>query len=163
DAKEIEGALESLRKAKGWTWSTSVYPQTHQYLVPSTTGHTAVFWSKDVAAKGRFGVRLSPPSADLREHLSLPKDQGIVIEEVYAGTPAATAGLKAKDIILKVNNTSVPSDTDKALKVFDTVKDGESADLTIMRRGKEETIKGLKLPARNVNAYKAWTETLNRA
>jgi beta-lactamase regulating signal transducer with metallopeptidase domain len=156
DAKEIQQALDSLRKSSvAWQYDTVG----QRYLVKP---NEAVTWATVASPKGRFGVRLSPPSADLREHLSLGKDQGIVIDEVYAGTPAATAGLKARDIILKVNNTPVPSDTERALKVFDTVKDGESADLTIIRRGKEETIKGLKLPARNVNAYKVWTEAHTR-
>jgi hypothetical protein len=135
DPKEISKVLEEIRKAgaRSNDW----------YSLDNRTGYYTRFVAKpDV--KGRFGIRFSPPSSDLREHLGLPRDQGLVIDEVFPNTPAAKAGLKAKDIVLKLNDQAVPSETIQALKLFADVKDGASADLTILRRGKEEVIKGIK-------------------
>jgi type II secretory pathway component GspD/PulD (secretin) len=95
---------------------------------------------------------LSPPSAELRDYLGLPVIQGVIIEEVFADMPAAKAGLKAKDIVLKLNGVAVPSDLDKALKTFDNVNDESGADFTVLRRGKEMLIKGIKPQPRSTTA-----------
>jgi hypothetical protein len=134
DPKEISKMLQEIRKAMEVS-PNMPYDQLIRYYarlnLPST-------------AHGRFGLRFSPPSSDLREHLGLPKDQGLVIEEVFAGTPAAKAGLKVKDIVLKLNDQPISSDTNRAAKMFADVKDGASVSLTILRRGREEIIKGIK-------------------
>jgi hypothetical protein len=141
DPKEISKALEEIRKAAGGVAKSP-------YHVPIQSNNDNLKWIYSAlakpGAKGRFGIRFSPPSNDLRDYLGLPKDQGLMIEEVDPGSPAAKAGLKIRDIILKLNDQPVPSDTNKASKLFTDVKDGASVDLTILRRGKEEVIKGVK-------------------
>ena len=140
DHKEIQKMLEEIRKATGTFRTVTVSPDVpYDQFIRYYARLNAT-----EAARGRFGIRFSPPSNDLREHLGLPKDQGLVIEEVYAGTPAAKAGLKTKDIVLKLNDQPVPSDTNKAAAMFAGVKNGASVDLTILRRGKEEVIKGIR-------------------
>ena len=141
DPKEISNALEAIRKAAANT--ATRYAPARALVTKSDT-------------RGRFGIRFSPPSNDLREHLGLPKDQGLVIEEVISGTPAAKAGLKVRDIVLKLNDQPVPSDTNKALKLFADVKDGTSVDLTILRRGKEEVIKGIKPASADAAILRRW-------
>jgi beta-lactamase regulating signal transducer with metallopeptidase domain len=135
-AEEIRKALEELRKAAP---TTGWLPGPTDKLQWGTAVTRA-----EPGTKGRYGIRFHAPSGELRDYLGLPKDQGIVVSEVIPGTPAATAGLKAKDIILKLNDAAVPSNEDNAVKMFAGVKDGTSVDLTILRRGKEEVIKGLK-------------------
>src|SRR5262249_48454849 len=147
DPKEISKVLEEIRKAGARS--------NYWYTLDNVPGYYARFAVKpDV--KGRFGIRFSPPSSDLREHLGLPRDQGLVIDEVFPNTPAAKAGLKIKDIVLKLNDQPVPSDTNKALKLFADVKDGTSVNLTILRRGKEEVIKGIKPASADVAMSRRW-------
>src|SRR5262249_7733578 len=43
---------------------------------------------------GRLGVRVAAPNATLSEQLDLPKNQGMVIEDVQADSAASKAGLK---------------------------------------------------------------------
>lgn len=144
DPKEIKKALDEVRKAAGKTTIIATPDVPYDSLIRY---YARVKGAGD--AHGRFGLRFSPLSNDLREHLGLPKEQGLVIEEVFAGTPAAKAGVKAKDIVLKLNDQTIPSDTGKAAALFANVKDGASVDLTILRRGKEEVIKGIKPSARD--------------
>ncbi|HMF20317.1 MAG TPA: PDZ domain-containing protein, partial [Gemmataceae bacterium] len=151
DPKELNQVLEEIRKAA----NVPAVP----YHLDNLKGN----WYYSVLAtspgvKGRFGIRLSPPSNDLREYLGLPKGQGLLIEEVDVGSPAAKAGLKVRDIVLKLNGQAVPSDTNKAGKMFVDVKDGADVNLTILRRGKEEVIKGLKPVAPDVPQIRRYRE-----
>jgi beta-lactamase regulating signal transducer with metallopeptidase domain len=144
EAPKDSAPMDSPEKAS--TKGDSTWLRAHDSYARSVVADPNVAWQlfrQEPQLKGRFGIRFSPPSGDLREHLVLPKDQGMVIEEVFKDTPAAKAGLKAKDIVLKLNNQAVPSNADKALKIFENVKDGVAVDLTILRRGKEVVIKGV--------------------
>jgi S1-C subfamily serine protease len=57
---------------------------------------------------------------------------GVVIVAVGQGTPAAAAGLRARDIITAIDNTKVNDDSDFA-KIIDSHKPGDSVDLTVVR------------------------------
>ncbi|SME93778.1 Do family serine endopeptidase [Pseudobacteriovorax antillogorgiicola] len=62
-------------------------------------------------ARGYLGVQLSQEiDDDLAQALELPKGQkGALIARVEPGTPAADAGLRDQDVIVKVNKTSIRS------------------------------------------------------
>lgn len=84
-------------------------------------------------------VELSQLSTNDSSQLKLPSSVtgGVVVYSVKAGLPAATAGLKAGDVITKVGDTAVTSSTDLQSALYshninDTVKvtyyrDGKSA------------------------------------
>src|SRR5947209_1764451 len=59
--------------------------------------------------EARLGAQLSPPGATLADQLDLPREQGMVLEEVGPNSAAAKAGLKAHDILLEVGGKAVPS------------------------------------------------------
>src|SRR5262249_39553963 len=65
------------------------------------------------AQEARLGAQLRQPSATLVDQLDLPRDQGMVIEEVGANSAAAKVGLKPHDILLEVNGKAVPSKRDE--------------------------------------------------
>jgi beta-lactamase regulating signal transducer with metallopeptidase domain len=94
----------------------------------------------------RLGVEVEKPSPTLVEQLDLPKDQGLVIEEVVANTAAAKAGLKPHDILLELNGKPVPSKIDEFVKELQEIKAKTPIDVVVLRKGKKETIKGLSLP-----------------
>src|SRR5204862_7028162 len=95
---------------------------------------------------GRMGVSIERPAAALVEQLDLPKDQGIVLTEVQNDSPAAKAGLKANDILLELNGKPVTSDANEFRKQVAEIKADSDVNATVMRRGRRESIKGLKLP-----------------
>jgi hypothetical protein len=96
--------------------------------------------------QGRLGVRIQVPNATLAAQLDLPKDQGLVVETVQPDSPAAKAGVKEHDILLEVDGKAVPSDLAKAVRLLQEVKADKAVDVVVLRKGKKETVQGLKLP-----------------
>ena len=94
----------------------------------------------------RLGVEVGKPSATLVAQLDLPRGQGLVLEEITANSAAAKAGLKPHDILLELDGKAVTSDSQEFARALDRVKDGVPVNVIVLRRGKNETIKGLKLP-----------------
>jgi S1-C subfamily serine protease len=63
---------------------------------------------RGVVTRGYLGVQVSPsfePNDAVK--LGLERAQGALVETVYAGTPAATAGVRTKDVILEVDGVAV--------------------------------------------------------
>lgn len=77
-------------------------------------------------------------NAVLRTHLQLAEDMGVVVEEVVPDSPAAKAGLRQHDIILRANGEAV---TDMSV-LQEMIADGEGKpiDLTLIRLGKEQKL-----------------------
>ena len=96
--------------------------------------------------EGRLGVVLSKPADVLADQLDLPKGQGLVLERVEADSAAAKAGLKPNDILLELNGKPVPNDMREFVKNIDDIKPDTAVNATVLRKGKKETVKGLKLP-----------------
>src|SRR3546814_982443 len=79
-------------------------------------------WSSDVCSsdltlkKGRpikrcyLGVGIGPMSDDLAESLGLPKNRGEFVGQVVPGEAAAKAGIKAGDVVVRVNGEDVTPD-----------------------------------------------------
>jgi hypothetical protein len=96
--------------------------------------------------EGRLGVRIGKPSDTLVDQLDLPKGQGLVIEDVTADSAAAKAGMKTHDILLELNGKPVPSDPQEMAKLVREIKPDTPVDALVLRKGRKETLKGLKLP-----------------
>jgi serine protease Do len=60
-----------------------------------------------VVRRGYLGVQVRPLAADVAQRLSVPKDTGVVVGEVFEDTPAAKAGLKAGDVITSVGGKAI--------------------------------------------------------
>lgn len=99
-----------------------------------------------VAGEGRLGVAAARPSATLADQLDLPRGQGLVLEEVEPNSAAARAGLKAHDVLLELNGKAVPDDARQLARQLEDIKADTPVDAVVLRKGKRETIEGLKLP-----------------
>jgi len=98
------------------------------------------------AKENRLGAALETPTPALIEQLDLPKDQGVVLNNLKADSPASKAGLKNNDILLEIGGKAVPSNVEDFAKVLNDIKPNTPVDATVMRKGKMETIKGISLP-----------------
>lgn len=96
--------------------------------------------------EARLGAMLSKPTGAMVDQLDLPKDQGLVIEELRDDSAAAKAGLKRHDILLEIDGKAVASDPAEFLKQLSSIKSDKAVDAVVMRKSKKETVKGLKLP-----------------
>jgi putative serine protease PepD len=72
--------------------------------------------------------------------------QGASIGRVFAGQPAIKAGLRAGDVIVKLDN-SVITNADDLSNVIDAKKPGDSLSVTYVRSGKQHTVQ-IKLATR---------------
>jgi hypothetical protein len=93
------------------------------------------------------GVRLGKADANLQKQLGLDDKEGLVVMAVDARSAADKAGLKVSDVLVKINDKSVPNEFDGFAKLVKEQKVDQAADLVVVRRGKEETIKSAKMPA----------------
>lgn len=98
----------------------------------------------------RLGAQLDPVSAEVADQLDLPKGQGMLVRNVVPDSPAAKAGLKAHDVILEIDGKKVPNNFGEAARLIADIKKDATVDVVVLRKGKKETIKEVKLPeARN--------------
>ncbi|MCI0377273.1 MAG: PDZ domain-containing protein, partial [Gemmataceae bacterium] len=145
EMEQVRKALEQLKQMKQWRHMIPVPPKAPEALfAPAKPGDTT--WTFTWPQQPRLGLKLSKPSAILADQLNLPKGQGLVITEVTADSAGAKAGLKANDILMKVGDILVADDVSKFTKALEGIKAGSTVDAWVLRRGKEETIRGLKVP-----------------
>lgn len=95
---------------------------------------------------GRFGIVIEAVPDVVREQLDIPANSGQVVREVTPGSVAEKVGMKVNDIVVEFNGKAVPGDTREFVQmVLDHKADVETT-AVVIRKGKKETIKGIKLP-----------------
>jgi beta-lactamase regulating signal transducer with metallopeptidase domain len=83
-----------------------------------------------------LGIQVRKPDPALADQLDLPKGQGLLIEHLVPGSPAAKGGLKPHDILLELDGKPVP---DSAADVVGMLEQGVSNNavvVTVLRKGK---------------------------
>lgn len=83
---------------------------------------------------GISGIQIDPVTAKLQNE---EQELGLVIENMDKDGPAAKAGLKHGDILLKINQRSIHNVRD-AMDYIAEMKPGSKADFTVSRNGKLE-------------------------
>lgn len=89
--------------------------------------------------RGWIGVQIQSVTADLAENLGIAKAQGALVAETQADSPAAKAGLKSGDAIIRVGKDAIANPRELARKIA-AMKPGADVDLTFVRNGKEMTL-----------------------
>lgn len=69
--------------------------------------------------------------------------EGAYIVEVVSGSPADKAGIKAEDIITKMNGKAVKDQDGGLAAIINSAKVGESIEISYYRDGKEETTRAV--------------------
>jgi membrane-associated protease RseP (regulator of RpoE activity) len=85
----------------------------------------------------RSGIVVEPMSSQLAEFFGAPANKGVLVRTVEKGGPGASAGLKAGDVILRVNNETIHdmADWKRALKA-----QSGKVSLQIIRDKHEQTL-----------------------
>ena len=90
----------------------------------------------DDPSRGWLGVILGEVSPALAAQLGL-EDEGVMISNVARGSPAAEAGLERYDVIVELNGEGFGGSTGALAKRVGELGSGTTAELTIIRSGKE--------------------------
>ena len=83
-----------------------------------------------------LGVLIQPVTPDIAKAFKLPKAEGALIADVSAGSPAERAGLKAGDVVTKVDGQMVTDSRGLQLMIAE-MKPGKVVHLSVIRDGAE--------------------------
>lgn len=82
-----------------------------------------------------IGVLLAPVDETLRSHLKIPEGEGVVVLRVFPNSPAENDGVKANDIIIRLNDRPIHS-RPELIKLTRELK-GKDLSLEVIRAGKK--------------------------
>jgi len=90
--------------------------------------------------RGYLGVIVGPLNTSLAQQLQLPSNTGAIVRDVQLGGPADTAGLKVRDVIVRLADREV-ADPGGLRNLAASLDVGARVPLTYYREGKAHTIK----------------------
>ena len=93
----------------------------------------------------RYGIRIQELTPELAFNFTFKGGKGVLVAEVLTGSVSETSGIKAGDIITKVNSKEVGS-VQGFEEMFDTVKTGDSLRILLFREGKFQEVNLLLKP-----------------
>ncbi|HUL23367.1 MAG TPA: bifunctional nuclease domain-containing protein [Thermodesulfobacteriota bacterium] len=88
--------------------------------------------AKKSALNERFGIRVQELTPALASHFNYKGQKGVLVAEVLPGSASESSGIKAGDIISKVNSTEVGS-VEEFQKIFDSVRGGDPVRVGLFR------------------------------
>ena len=111
------------------------------FAIPSDTARPIV--DKLIAGKaierGFLGVQMQPITDEIADSLGLPHNRGELVRVVPPNLPAAAAGVRPGDIVLKVNGEAVTPDRTLSGIVADLAP-GTRIPIDVLRQGKPMTL-----------------------
>jgi Cu/Ag efflux protein CusF len=97
-------------------------------------------WSFFGSDRGYMGVHLDDIEGQMADFFEVAETGGALVTEVVADSPAEKAGLKAGDVIIKLDDAKIDSPDALHEAMADTEKDQEVA-VQVVRKGDKKTIK----------------------
>ena len=88
----------------------------------------------------KLGIEYQEISGQLAKYFKVPEDSGVLVTNVEDDGPAAKAGLKAGDVILKFDGRSI-KDTDDLQRAVAKAEPGEEVTVTVQREGRPLELK----------------------
>ena len=105
-----------------------------------------------------FGAAGQEVTTDLAASLGLRRPVGVLISEIYPGSPAQRAGLQPGDVIVQLNQREVAEPKELRFRIA-TLNVGGTASLTVIRRGRGRSLvlsieSPPEVPPRNITKLK---------
>lgn len=104
------------------------------FAIPSNMAKTIIAQLEQggKVTRGWLGVQIQPVTPEIASNLGLDSDQGALVADVTPGSPAAEAGLKQGDVILKYDGKPLSRMRELPLLVAQTAP-GKGAELSVWR------------------------------
>jgi serine protease Do len=116
-------------------------------------GIIAQLKSEGEVTRGWLGVAIQDLTSEMAEYYGLKDRKGVLVADVFKGDPADKAGIRAKDIILEVNDQNI--ETSRQLtSMIAGLKVNETAKIEVFRDRKIKTF-SIKLAKRDDTRLKA--------
>jgi serine protease Do len=111
------------------------------FAIPSDTARPIVERLKNGQAveRGYLGISIQPVTDEIADSLGLLHDRGELVRVVMPGQPAATAGIRVGDIVMKVNNQPVTPDQTLS-GIVSGIAPGTRIPIEVLRSGKANTV-----------------------
>ncbi len=112
------------------------------FAIPAATAREVVADLREdgTVKRGWLGVQIQPVDKDIADSLGLEGTKGALVNEPQENSPARKAGIKAGDVITKVDGKDVAGPRELA-RMIAHVTPEKSVELTIWRDGKSQTVK----------------------
>ena len=120
-------------RAYSYNWKQ---PEAWTMTMPRLDGFYYGMAPRSLAGRARLGIGVQNLTEQLGEYFGT--SQGALVTAVDEGTPAKAAGLKAGDVIIKINGETVRDEAELRRRL--SAAKGETT-ITVMRERKELTLK----------------------
>jgi serine protease Do len=111
------------------------------FAIPSNLAKPIIAELKDQGHidRGWLGVAIQPLTTDLTQGMGLKSDKGALVSSVQDNSPAAEAGIKSGDVVMRFGDHEIESPKDLSRAVADTAS-GATVPVKIWRDGSEQTV-----------------------
>lgn len=146
EEREIEAILEARKTASS--------PRAFAYN-----------WSGDgrnliALGRPRLGVQVQELNKDLAPYFKVEEKGGVLVLEVTKDSPAEKAGLKAGDVITKVDGEKI-TDADDLIDTLRDYEEGDEATIEYVRQGKTATVQAA-LESSDDHGFHIWGPDRNK-
>jgi len=105
--------------------------------------------------RGRLGVYIEDVSGDLAEYFEVPGGEGVLVEGVVEDSPAEAAGIKAGDIIYKIDGKAICC-TEELVKAIAKIEADAETPIILIRKGSEVTVNAVVAESEYDKAMQAY-------
>ena len=90
--------------------------------------------------RARLGITADNLTAQLADYFGVQQGEGVLVREVLTGTPAEKGGLKAGDVIVRVNDEEVGSVSQLRRALAEATREKEKLTVTVIRDRKQQAL-----------------------
>lgn len=94
---------------------------------------------KGEVERGRLGARGQDLTPLLAQAFNIQRNNGFIVTQIEAGSPAAKAGIQVGDVVVSANGKQIRSSQDMH-NLIGLQRLGQTIELQLFRNGKEETV-----------------------
>jgi len=112
-------------------------------IEPAGESHAGIEATEEIeedVSRYWIGLVCRPLDEALRAQLNLSPGEGLVVADVVEDSPAARAGIKRHDVVVKVNGKSIKS-IDDLVAAVEVAQDRKAVTLELIRGGKSRQVK----------------------